>query len=83
MIFLSTYLIKQFINNLTIDSGIKFAKKYNLIFSLEEAKIIVPFLKQNVNLINKDNKDKLLALIKLKVNSLTYSKIVSLVNKLI
>lgn len=81
--FMSSFIVKQFIMNLNVDNGIKFAKKYNLIFSKEEALIIIPFLKKNINYVDKEHKEKLLSLIKKEVSNVTYNKVVILVDKLI
>ncbi len=79
---MSSFLVKQFINNMTYESGIKFAKKNGITFSMEEAKYIVPFLKQNVNDIDKEHKEKLLSKIKKEVPLSTYNKITSLLDKI-
>lgn len=80
---MTSIFVKQFIMNLNNESGIKFAKKYNIIFTLDEAKIIIPFLKQNVEYVNKENKEKLLFKIKNKVSQATYIKVNNLVEKLV
>ncbi len=80
---MNSFLVKQFIMNLTNEGGIKFAKKYNVIFTLDEAKIIVPFLKKHVNYVNVENKEKLLSLLKKEVANNTYMKAVKLIDNLI
>lgn len=79
---MSSFFVKQFINNMTYESGIKFAKNQGITFSMEEAKYIVPFLKQNVNYIDKEHKEKLLSKIKKEVPLTTYNKITALLGKI-
>ncbi len=76
-------LIKQFINNMTLESGIAFAKKYNIEFNKNEANYLVPFLKKNVNYLNKENKQRLLSIIKKDIDQKTYEKVLKLLDKLI
>lgn len=83
MSLLNNNFISKFVSTLDIDKGIAFAKKYMIDFSKEEAKIIVPFLKKNADLISKEKKDILLTKLKNLVNNNTFLKAKKLMEKLI
>ena len=74
-----TYL---FIKNLNINKGIKLAKENGVDFTLEEAQIIVPFLKENASLVSLNHKAELLKKIKPNVNDDTFGKIQQLLKNL-
>ncbi|HBD06458.1 MAG TPA: hypothetical protein DCY93_03500 [Firmicutes bacterium] len=70
-----------FISTLTPETAIKLAKKYGVNFTMEEAKIIVPFIKAHKNELKKENKAKLMAEGKKVVAPETYRKIEQLINR--
>lgn len=76
-------MISMMLGSLTPEMGIRMARRYGVEFTLEEAKIILPFLKQHKLELTKENKDKLLRKGRGMVKDSTYKKIETLVNKLI
>lgn len=78
----SKNLIAFYVNGLTYEQGIQLAKKHGVNFTLEEAKVILPFLKLHRHELEVGNIDRLLNLIKPKVNSATLQKIIFLLNKI-
>lgn len=70
-----------FISTLTPELAIKLAKKYGVTFTLEEAKILVPFIKAHKNELKKENKARLMAEGKKLVSAETYRKVEQLLNK--
>ena len=82
VIFLMDILTFLFIKNLNINKGIKLAKENGDDFSLKEAEIIVPFLKNNAHLVSLEHKRELLDKIKPNVNEITFGKIQQLLKNL-
>ena len=82
VIFLMDLLPFIFIKNLNINKGIKLAKENGVDFSLKEAEIIVPFLKNNAHLVSLEHKRELLDKIKPNVNEITFGKIQQLLKNL-
>lgn len=76
-------MVSMMISSLTPEMGIRMARKYGVEFTIEEAKVIIPFLKQHKSELTKENKDKLLRKGRGLVKDSTYKKIETLVNKLI
>lgn len=71
------------ISTLTPEMAVKLAKKYGVTFTLEEAKIIVPFIKAHKNELKKENKNRLLAEGKKIVSPETYRKVEQLLGKVL
>lgn len=76
-------MVSMMLSSLTPEMGIRMARKYGVEFTIEEAKVIIPFLKQHKSELTKENKDKLLRKGRVLVKDSTYKKIETLVNKLI
>ncbi len=67
--------------NISPENACRLAKRYGADFTVDEAKIILPFLRLHKNELKKENKDKLLVLAKGKFPPSTYNKIAILVKK--
>lgn len=67
--------------NISPENACRLAKRYGADFTVDEAKIILPFLRLHKNELKKENKDKLLVLAKSKFPPSTYNKIAILVKK--
>lgn len=75
--------IKQYIYNLTTESGIALAKRNNIILTNDEAKTLISFLRRNINDIDIKNKTILLNKLKKEVPLSTYKKSELLLNKIL
>lgn len=72
---LSKTLVACYINNLTIQEGIALASKQGVDFSVSEAKIILPFLKEHRYQLDLESKDYLLKKARPLLSDLTYMKV--------
>lgn len=80
---MSDQMISMMVSSLTPSMGISLARRYGVEFTMEEANVIVPFLKAHRNELTKENKGRLLSAGRSLVSPDTYRKIETLVNKLI
>lgn len=75
--------IKQYIYNLTTDTGLQLCKKNGINATKDEVNKILAFLRKNVNEIDIKNKDNLLKKLKKEVPDSTYKKSELLLNKIL
>ncbi|MDD6302614.1 MAG: DUF2624 family protein [Bacillales bacterium] len=68
-------LINNYIDKMTIESAIKASSKLNIYFTYEEGKIIVPFLKNNKDLIDRNKKHIFIKKLSNIVNESTLKKV--------
>ena len=60
MIFLNKAILIIFIKSLNIDSAYKYLNYFGYKISKEDAIVVLPYLKSNLHLLDKNNKDILL-----------------------
>lgn len=74
-------IIKNYINKLTIDDILNYAKKENIKVSLNEASIIYKYIKEYHDVFLNGNPDTLFIELKSKLSYEVYDKCVNLYNK--
>ena len=60
MIFLNKTLLTIFIKNLSVDSSLRYLNYLGFQFTYKEVENILPYLKDNLDLLDKEHKDYLL-----------------------
>ncbi len=79
---ISKALVAMYINSLTLEQGIELAHRYGYEFTLEEAKVILPFLKQHRYELTLENKDSLIELARPLVAPETLRKVETIIEDL-
>ncbi len=75
------FIIQNYVDNLTIDQIINYAKKENISITLDEANIIYDYIKKYWLIFYKGNPNELLIKLKKRIRPDTYNSLINLYQK--